>query len=96
MEQFAWPQITVASGGWVLLGWVLWLLIRKLVSGDLVTRREADAIMDATLILREKNDRLLEINATLTEQNHVATKALAAMNDDRAALRRIAELKAPE
>lgn len=73
-----------ATGGWVLLASLAWLVVRSLVRGDLVTRREADA-MQARLDqqgtenrdLREQNGLLLRdavpmMNATLSTLRDLA------------------------
>lgn len=44
MDALPWPAITAASGGWLLFAGVAWLVIRKLVSGDLVPRATLDNI----------------------------------------------------
>lgn len=43
MDTLPWQALSAASGGWVLFGLLAWLVLRKLIAGDLVTRREVDA-----------------------------------------------------
>ena len=38
MESLPWPALGPAAGGWIIAGWFVWALI----SGRLVTKREAD------------------------------------------------------
>jgi len=42
-EALPWPAITAASGGWALFGWLAWMVLRKVMSGDLETRRVSEA-----------------------------------------------------
>ena len=80
METLPWQGLTAAAGGWMLFGALAWLVLRKLLSGDLLTRREADAKDAETLRLRESNDYL-------QEQLGEALKALTVASDAIAGLR---------
>lgn len=86
MDGLPWPAITAATGGWLLAFAVLWTWFRKMASGDLVTRREVDAIGAESIRLRESNDRLLEINGA-------QTTSLAKLSDAFDAFRAAAEEK---
>ena len=85
MEQLPWPTITAASGGWLLFGAVLWLVIRKLISGDLLTRREADGMEREIADLRATKSELLAQNGLMLREQWPQQSAL--MN----AVRRAAE-----
>lgn len=85
MDSLPWPAITAASGGWVLLTAVLWRVYSRLLSGDLLTRREADAMKDENVSLRAANSELLAQNGLMLREQWPAQSAL--MN----ALRRAAE-----
>lgn len=55
IENLPWPAITAASGGWALFGWLAWMVMRKLISGDLATRREVDNKDREISALRDAN-----------------------------------------
>lgn len=57
-----WPTITAASGGWVLFG----LAMYGLLSGRLVTRREADVYLEALKKAEDHVDILLTAVAETT------------------------------
>lgn len=58
MGDLPWPAITAASGGWALFGWLAWSVLRRLMNGDLVPRREVDA----------KDKQIAAQDATIKEQ----------------------------
>lgn len=76
MESLPWPTITVAGGGWTLFGLLAWLVMRKLVSGDLLTRREGDAKDDEIKALRQSNHELLEQNGLMLREALPTTNAV--------------------
>ncbi len=86
MDPTAWiqPDTAAAAGGWVLFAALAWLVLRKMISGDLVTRREADAKDEQIFRLRESNDHL-------HEQLGKALTALEVVNDVLPAFRAAAE-----
>lgn len=44
-SELPWPAITAATGGWVLLGFVVITIIRAYTRGDIVPRRTHDDII---------------------------------------------------
>lgn len=84
MESLPWQGLTAAAGGWVLFGSLSWLVLRKFIAGDIITRREADAKDAEVLRLRESNDYL-------QEQLGESLKALTVASDAIAGLRAAAE-----
>lgn len=84
MDAF-WATINVpAVGGWILLATFVSIVFRALVTGSLITRREADGIKEENVRLRGSNDRLVE-------QGDKFVAALEHSNKNFDALRRAAE-----
>lgn len=55
MDALPWPSVTVATLGYVLFGWVAWTVLRAVIRGDLVPRREVDAKDREIAHLRQAN-----------------------------------------
>lgn len=78
MDNIPWLTISGATGGWVLFGFLAQLVLRKMISGDLLTRREADAMQTEINALREANQELLRQNGLLLRESLPTTNAVLA------------------
>lgn len=75
-----WPvDIGITAGGWTLAAAVCWLVIRKLISGDLLTRREADALTERAAKTEQANEQLVEQNGKLMEAARLGTATWQAL-----------------
>lgn len=61
-EGVPWPQVTAASGGWLLFGYTMWCLI----TGRLVTKREADVYIERAEKAEVGRDKLIGTVAEMT------------------------------
>lgn len=62
MDGLPWPTITAATGGWVLAG----VFVLALITGRLVTRREADIYLERAERAEGHVDTLLQAVAETT------------------------------
>ena len=80
--------ISLALLGWASFAWLAKYIIRQLMSGEMLTRREADGKDAEMLRLRESKDYA-------EEKLGEAVTALSKNNDALSALRRAAEERSP-
>lgn len=83
--EIPWQTITAAGGGWVLFGSLGWTIFRALLSGNLLTRREAEAMSNRIKYLEEENTELARQNGLMLRS------ALPVTNSVLTALRQAAE-----
>lgn len=80
IEALPWPvELGVYSLGWGLFGATVWLLIRKLMSGDLMTRREGDALVNRAEKAEAANEALVEQNGKLMDMAQLGTATWQAL-----------------
>lgn len=86
MDAIPWQTLTAAGGGWALFGATVWLVIRKLISGDLMTRREGEALetrIEETTTRAEKaeqaNEALIDQNGQLMDMARLGTATWQAL-----------------
>ena len=66
IEGMPWPvSLGVAALGWSLFGGTVWLLIRKLMSGDLMTLRERQELVERAEKAEDANEALIKQNGEL-------------------------------
>lgn len=85
MEEVPWLTITAAGGGWTLFGGLAWLVLRGMLSGTLLTRREADAMEKRIETQQSTIDELTRQNGLLVRE------ALPLTNSVLSALKQAAE-----
>lgn len=77
MPGIPWQQFTVATGGWLLFGATVWLLIAAFVIGRIFSKTQVDEMIrprDETIaFLREENKSLTQQNNALLRES-VATQ----------------------
>lgn len=74
------------AAGWPLFAALAWLVIRAIVRGDLVTRREADAKdrrIDALEALTVTKDKTIADFTEAVETSNAITKALVEVAEER-------------
>lgn len=82
MDALPWPAITAASGGWVLFGATAWLVLRKIIRGDLVPSREVDAKDRQIAFLQAANgEQAKQLNLVLSEAMPTTNAVLRALRD---------------
>lgn len=65
--------------GWGLFGALGWLVIRKLISGDLMTRREGDALVKRAEKAEQANEGLVKQNGQLMDAAALGVATLQAL-----------------
>lgn len=76
MSQVSWEAITAAGGGWTLFGMLAWYTVHGLLTGKVVTRREADALQARINIQDETIADLQRQNAMLLREGLPTTNAV--------------------
>lgn len=66
----------VLGSGWMLALSFIWFVSRRLVTGELMTRREGDAMKEEILVLRASNE---EQGKQLTDLTRTQSAALSVM-----------------
>lgn len=66
MENLPWPTITAASGGWVGFFLVSITVVRLIITGKLITSREADALVARAEKAESGRDILIKAIAETT------------------------------
>lgn len=80
IEALPWPvELGVYSLGWGLFGATVWLLIRKLMSGDLMTRREGDALVERAVKAETAAEALVKQNGQLMDMAQLGTATWQAL-----------------
>lgn len=77
----SWQAISVTAGGWSLFASLAWMVLKGLTRGDILTRREADAMQKTIDSQRKENTDLREQNGLLLRS------AVPAVNSTFSALR---------
>lgn len=83
--EIPWPALAGAGAGWTLFGALAWAVMRGLLSGTILTRREADAMQNRITYLEEENAELARQNGLMLRE------ALPVTNSVLTALRQAAE-----
>lgn len=76
MESFPWPAITAAGGGWLLFGTLGMMVFRGLLSGNLLTKREADAMSARIQYLEKENEELTRQNGLMLHESLPVTNSV--------------------
>ena len=71
--------LSILGLGWAIAGGCLWLLVRKVASGDLVTRREADALTERAVRAEDANEKLVDQNGQLMDMARLGTATWQAL-----------------
>jgi hypothetical protein len=80
IEGLPWPaSVGITGSGWLLAASIAWLVIRKLIDGDLVTRREADDHRDRAVKAEDANEKLVDQNAQLMDMARLGTATMQAL-----------------
>lgn len=80
IDGLPWPAaLGITAGGWALAGSIAWLVVHKIVSGDLVPSRILDAVTDRARRAEEANAELLAQNAELLDALRVSTALMEAL-----------------
>lgn len=80
IDGLPWPaSVGLTITGWALAGSIAWLVIRKLISGELVTRREADGLETRAVKAEEANEHLVEQNTQLLDMARLGTATWQAL-----------------
>lgn len=72
-------QVGIYSLGWALLGAVVWQFYRKIANGDLLTRREGDALIARAEKAEEANEKLVDQNGRLLDVARLGTATWQAL-----------------
>lgn len=79
METIPWQALTAAGGGWALAIAVMWRTINGYITGNTVTRREADSIEKRAEKAEETRDTLIAQNSELMEMARLGQATFAAL-----------------
>ena len=72
-------EVGIYSLGWALFGATVWLFFRKVLSGDLMTRREGDSLTKRAEKAESVNEKLVEQNGELMDMARLGTATWQAL-----------------
>ena len=72
-------EVGVFGLGWTLFAACAWLFFRKLASGDLMTRREGDALVKRAETAEAANEKLLDQNGQLMDMARMGSATMQAL-----------------